>query len=116
MEHSDLAEEDYRNAAAFAFTDLSAQFRKQGLYVTPLDVGAGRAGEYQLKRALMLALHARNGTTIRYLPRDLRGARRGLTPVSAPQQKPSCGAFLPLPQGQGTFGPILVFIAMQAET
>lgn len=58
MEHSDLAEEDYRNAAAFAFTDLSTQLRKQGLDVMPLDVGAGRAGEYQLKRALMLAPHA----------------------------------------------------------
>ena len=79
MEHFDLAEEDDRNAAAFAFADLSAQLQKQGLYVTPLDVGAGRAGEYQLKRALMLALHSRNGTTSRYRPRNQGAAKRRLT-------------------------------------
>ena len=83
MENFDLAEHDHRNAAAFAFADLSAQLRKQRLYVMPLDVGAGRAGKYQLKRALTLALHARNGTTSRYRPRDLGAAKRGLDKMAS---------------------------------
>lgn len=58
MKHSDLVEENNRYATAFTLTDLCTQLTQQGLHITPLDVGAGGTSEQQLKRALVLALHA----------------------------------------------------------
>lgn len=79
MKHSDLTEKDDPNATPFTLADLRAQLRKQGLYVTPQDVGACWTSEKQLECALVLSPHAENGTTYRYCTHALRGAWRTTT-------------------------------------
>ena len=58
MENAHLAEQDYSYAATLALADFCLEFTEQCFNVLPLDIAAGRVGEDQFKRALVLPLHS----------------------------------------------------------
>lgn len=66
MENAYFREQDHGDTATFPLTDFCAQFKKQHLDVSPLNVRTRRAGENQLKGALVLPASWVDGTTIGY--------------------------------------------------
>ena len=57
MKNPHLAEQDYRYPAALSFSNLSAEFSKQGFNIPPLDVGACWMREDRRKGALLRSFH-----------------------------------------------------------
>ena len=57
MKYTDFAKQDHSHPTAFALADLGAQFMKQALNVTPLDIGAGGSCVDEVKRTLVFTLH-----------------------------------------------------------
>lgn len=58
VEDTNLTEKHHRHTASFSLTDFSAQFEKEQLNVSPLDIRAGWSREDELKSTLVPALHA----------------------------------------------------------
>ena len=58
MKDPHFAEQDDCHPASLALADLCAEFAKEGLYVLPIQVGAGRMSEQGFQRALVLPIHA----------------------------------------------------------
>ena len=57
MENAHLPEQDNSYAATLALADFCLEFTEQCFNVLPLDIAAGRGGENQFERALVLPLH-----------------------------------------------------------
>ena len=72
MEHAHLAKQNYGYAATLALGNFCAEFTEQGFDVAPLHVGAGRVGEQQFERALVLPLHRR-----KWYQKSVPGAAKG---------------------------------------
>lgn len=52
-----LPKQKYRDPTSCAFFNFSTKVNKQGLNITPLDIGTRRSGENQINNALVLPLH-----------------------------------------------------------
>ena len=63
MEDSHFVEKDNSHTATFSLADLGSEFVEECFDILPLDVRTGRVGEDDFERALVLPLHAANGTT-----------------------------------------------------
>ena len=57
MKDAHFAKQDHRHATALTLDHLGTQFLKKAFDIAPLDVGAGRAGKDEFKRALVFSLH-----------------------------------------------------------
>ncbi len=80
MKHPNFFEQDYGYTTTFSRRDFGAQFHEQRLDVAPLDVTARGVTEDQFESALVLPLHSKNGTTIRYLLDIINGQRSIVLP------------------------------------
>ena len=66
MEDSHLVKKYNGHAAAFSFTDLRTEVPEERFNILPMDICTRRVSVQGSERALMLPLHAKNGTTNRY--------------------------------------------------
>ena len=66
MEDSHLGKKYNGHAAAFSFTYLRTEVPEERFNILPMNICTRRVREQGSERALMLPLHANNGTTNRY--------------------------------------------------
>ena len=66
MEDAHLAEQDNCYATALSLADFGSKLAEECFDVFPLDIRTCRVSEDDFERALVLPLHASDGTTSRY--------------------------------------------------
>jgi hypothetical protein len=66
VEDSNLAKQDYGDAASFTFAQICAEADEQHLDTLPGNIGTGWVGEHCFQWFLMRALYAKDGTGRRY--------------------------------------------------
>ena len=66
MKNAYFTKQEHRNPAARPFFNFCAQFDKERLHITPLDIAARRPGKDQLNSSLVSLFHSLNSTIFKY--------------------------------------------------